>query len=123
MNGIDNVVVDTNICIYFLKWDLFLENYFSSRIIHCSFISEIELLCHTYKNNEKEIVKSFLDNIFIQDLDEQLKDITIKVRQKYKLKLPDSLIVATAIRYNCPLITADKKLFKIEEIKIIEYHL
>jgi predicted nucleic acid-binding protein len=36
------------------------------------------------------------------------------------LKLPDSIIVATAIIENAVLVTADQKLNKIKELKIIE---
>ncbi|MDA3939441.1 MAG: PIN domain-containing protein [Spirochaetia bacterium] len=44
----------------------------------------------------------------------------MEVRKRYRLKLPDSIIVATAIIENAVLVTADQKLNKIKELKIIE---
>ncbi len=123
MSGKDNVVADTNVTLFFLGGDKHLLDYFSKKEIHLSFITELELLSYGKMSDlEKLKVQKFLDTLPIYDIDEKIKNITIKIRQKYKLKLPDSIVVATAIRYNFPLIRADKKLFTIEEVKIIEYY-
>jgi len=53
--------------------------------------------------------------------DEKVKDIAIVIRKKYKLKLPDSIIAATAIAYNIPLITADKQFEIISELQLLVY--
>ena len=45
----------------------------------------------------------------------------IKLRRKYKIKLPDSIIAATSEYFNLPIITADKGFNKIEELNILFY--
>ena len=45
----------------------------------------------------------------------------IKLRRKYKIKLPDSFIAATSEYFNLPIITADKGFNKIEDLNILFY--
>ena len=48
-----------------------------------------------------------------------VKSKTIELRRQYKLKLPDSIICATSIIGNLTLVSADKQLHKIKELKVI----
>jgi predicted nucleic acid-binding protein len=85
-----------------------------------SFISEIELLGH--KNISKEEVKSLkglLNDSFIFNFSEDIKLTTIKLKQKYSIKLPDAIIASTCIIYQIPLITSDKGFKNIEELDLI----
>jgi predicted nucleic acid-binding protein len=53
-------------------------------------------------------------------IDDRTTDKTIELRRKYKIKLPDAIIAATAIANNFTLITHNIKDFqKIEELQII----
>jgi len=61
-----------------------------------------------------------LSHFSIVNLNEEIKGMTIEIRKKYSLKLPDSIIVATAIIENAVLVTADRQLNKIQELKVIE---
>ena len=57
-------------------------------------------------------------NIFY--IDEIIADKTIELRKKYKIKLPDAIIAATAIVYNLILVSLNITDFhKIEGINII----
>ena len=47
-----------------------------------------------------------------------IKEKTIEIRKKYKTKLPDAIVTASAIVNNLPLITADKGFNQIEELKL-----
>ncbi len=86
-----------------------------------SFISELELLSfHKLDKNEEKIIKLLLSNFTIIDISPEIKSKTIQLRRKYKLKLPDSIIVATAIVEKAILVTADKQLLKIEEISTMD---
>ena len=57
------------------------------------------------------------------NLNQEIKDLTIEIRKKYKLKLPDSIIAASASYFNAPLFTADSSLTKVELIDIIKYEI
>ena len=53
-------------------------------------------------------------------IDEIIADKTIELRKKYKIKLPDAIIAATAIVYNLILVSRNITDFnKIEGINII----
>jgi predicted nucleic acid-binding protein len=45
--------------------------------------------------------------------------MTIKIRKTYGIKLPDSIICATALVYGTTLISNDKQLSKISDLKIL----
>jgi len=66
---------------------------------------------------EEKGIKKFLKLIDIINIDQDIKNMTIKLRQKYLLKLPDAIICATAQFHKLTLITNDLKLHKISEIK------
>jgi len=48
-----------------------------------------------------------------------IKQETIRIRQLYKIKLPDAIIAATAIVEGLTLVTADKGFKKIENLSLI----
>jgi len=50
------------------------------------------------------------------------KNIAIPVRKKHKLKLPDSIIAATAIAYGIPMITADRQFQVITDLQLLIYN-
>jgi predicted nucleic acid-binding protein len=55
----------------------------------------------------------------IIDINPVIKDFTIKLRKEYSLKLPDSIIAATSLYINAPLITADTDFKKVQELDLI----
>lgn len=54
----------------------------------------------------------------IIDINQEIKDFILQIKQNYKMKLPDFIIVATAMFLDFPLITADKDFSKINEINL-----
>ena len=64
-----------------------------------------------------------LNNCIIVDLNQAIKSITIELKQKYKLKLPDAIIAATSIYMNLPLISADKDFDRISPLQFIRYEI
>ena len=77
--------------------------------IYISIITKIELLgYHGISEKEEKIIREFLDMIHIIPLHETISDIAIELRRKYKMKTPDSIIAASAISLNIPLLTEDK---------------
>ena len=51
----------------------------------------------------------------------RIRDITIRLRRQYTLKLPDAIVAATAIFLGIPLISADKHFEKISELTFFLY--
>ncbi len=121
MNG-NRYLIDTNIAIYLLAGDERIADILDQNQIYLSFISELELLSFKKLSKEEEtIIKNFLDEIIVIDINKKIKDFVIDLRKKRKIKLPDSIIVATGKFLNIPLITADQQLKSINETQIILY--
>ena len=117
MNGI-SIVADTNIVVYLLDGNTRIAELLEGKEVYLSFITELELFGkRTLTNAEKKKILSFLDQCIIIDINASLKQTIIEVRERYKLKLPDAIIAATAIEYNLPLFTADKQMGTVKELK------
>lgn len=76
-----------------------------------SIITEMELLSfHRLSEQDEQWLHRFLAAITVINLNETIKLRTIQLRRHYRWKLPDALIVATAIESNRILVTADSAL-------------
>jgi predicted nucleic acid-binding protein len=116
MNG-NNYLLDTNSIIYALNQEFVFPNnrYF------VSIITEIELFSYSKLTLEEEhILKSALSYFTTININENIKKHTIEIRKYNKIKLPDSLIIATALDTNSILVTSDKQLLNSNLIKTIE---
>lgn len=119
MSG-DKIVIDTSVIINLFNGVEGIASLISDRDLFVSVISEIEVL--SYRNlsvNDKELIKGFLSDCYIIDLDNHIKELTIDIRATYKTKLPDAVIAATAIYYDLPLFTFDKGFTRISELKAV----
>ena len=121
MNG-DKYLLDTNIVLYILNGNEDLLSFLNHQHILISVISEMELLSyHSISKEEYRSLKHFIDEADIIALDNRVKDTAIAIRKKYKLKLPDSIVAASAIIYDIPLISADKQFKSISELQLLLY--
>ena len=122
MNG-NRFLLDTNIILYILSGDKIIANYLRNKILYTSIICEIELF--SYKsislNEEKEIQK-FLSKFRIISIDQSVKELSIQLRKRYSLKIPDTIIAATSISLGIPLVTADKGFKQNSELTIDLYN-
>src|ERR1700761_9459505 len=109
MSGSD-IVIDTNILLYFLGGDKNVAQFLDDYNPIISFVTELEILSAPEISQEGKSL--------VQDL---LKDI--KVRSQKKLKLPDAIIASLAITLGLPLVTADKAFKNIESLDLIFYKL
>lgn len=116
-NGV-NLLIDSNILIYWLKGNLNTAQILSENIIHYSIITEIEVKGHTSLINEEQKIKfqKVLNRFHKIYLTEEIKDLAIDYKIQYNLKTPDAIIAATARFLKLPLITGDKKLLQVENI-------
>lgn len=85
--------------------------------INLSVINKIELL--SFSSVEQELI-DFVNVSNIYMLNETIVEQTIKLRQEYRIKLPDAIIAATAVLFEFSLITNNTKDFKkINQLKLI----
>ena len=97
MNG-NSILLDTNIVLYLLNGDKTLIPLLENKQLIVSFITELELLCYKgIKDKDHLIIKEFLSNCIIIDINNLIKENTIDLRRKYSLKLPDCIIIATSL--------------------------
>jgi predicted nucleic acid-binding protein len=99
-----------------------------SGIVGCSIalsvISEIELLGKKgIESHEISAIRSLLDDCTILNLTNEIKDIAITIKQRYSIKIPDSIVAATSIYWKLPLVTADADFKKIKDINLVHLNL
>jgi len=122
MNG-DSLLIDTNIIIYLLNGDEDIKSYLQGNEIYISFVSEMELLSYP-EINEDDIneIHQLFKQLKIIDINNSIKEKAITLRRKYKIKLPDSIVLATAQYLGITILTADKQMSRIkEEINLVIY--
>lgn len=123
MSGND-IFLDTNTCIYLLNGNKILADFLEGQKIFISIISEIELFAYKGSNLKAiEILNDFIESVEVIDLDQTIKSITIEIRKTFKLKLPDSIIAASAISNNLPFITADKAFKIVKKLDLILFEI
>lgn len=121
MNG-NRYLIDTNIAIYLLAGDQKVADILDQSQVFVSFISELELLSFEQEyNSGSAIIREFLNDVVIIDINKKIKDYTIEIRKQRTLKLPDAIIAATAKFLNIPLMTADDRFKNVEDPQIIFY--
>lgn len=115
-------MLDTNIVLYFLNGDKTLIPILEDKSLFISFITQLELLSYNELSSEEiESIQLFLNECTIIDININIKNIAIDLRKKYHLKLPDSIIIATAIWLNSPVISSDMEFARAIEADIILY--
>jgi predicted nucleic acid-binding protein len=55
----------------------------------------------------------------IENISEEIKFNTIRLRKSSNLKLPDSIIAATSVALNIPIVTSDKQLSAVKDLNVI----
>jgi predicted nucleic acid-binding protein len=121
MSG-NKLFLDTNILLYLLQGDKTLVEALDKKQIYISFITQLELLSFpSLTKQETNVIHELLKECVIIDINSEIKNLTIIYRQKYKIKLPDSIIAATSLYLDLPLITADADFKRIQELNLVFY--
>ena len=106
-----NILLDTNIVIYFLKGEMnVVQNASKAENIAIFFITEIELNCYDVLPEESGKIRSFLKQIEIFYPDSTTVKHTINIRKSTRLKLPDAIICAQSRQHDYVLFSNDKKI-------------
>jgi predicted nucleic acid-binding protein len=119
MSG-DSIVVDTSLIINLFNGVNEVQELITGRSLFVSIITEIEVL--SFPNitpKDSRLLKDFLSECYIIDIESAIKDITINIRSQYKVKLPDAVIAATAIYFDLPLFTMDKGFNRIKDLQAV----
>jgi predicted nucleic acid-binding protein len=121
MSG-NSFVLDTNIVLYLLSGNTTVAEIVDGSQSYVSFITQLELLGYKgISSREQQKIKAFLADCIIVDITEEIKRNTVVLKQKYQIKLPDSIIAATAQFLDIPLLTADKGFTKLSGLNIALY--
>jgi len=111
-----SVLLDTNIVLYLLKGDDKLEGLLQGTTVFLSVMTKVELLSHPVLDEAAEkVIRELLDQANVMEFSNVIQERTIQLRRKYKMKLPDAVIAATAAFLNVQLITADKQFAKLKD--------
>jgi len=117
-------LLDTNAIIALLQGNkqlLTLLN--SANWVGVSVISKLEFLSFSgISIDDKKLFEKFARKIELIDLlssEENLIARIIELRLKYKIKLPDAIIAASAYCNNSVLISKDKSFGKIKNLKVL----
>lgn len=113
------VLCDTNILIDFYKAEPAVVSSLKSigqQAIAVSIITSGELIYGALNKRELSMIKKDLSHLKVLDIDKQVCDQFIELMTTYALShnlgIPDGFIAATAMVYNIPLYTLNKKDFK-----------
>jgi predicted nucleic acid-binding protein len=83
-----------------------------------SVITEMELLSFpNLTTTELEWLQKIFTDVTVLALSEEVKVLAIAVRRHYRLKLPDAIIVATALTQNAVLLSNDQQLQSIKGLQ------
>lgn len=115
MNGID-YLLDTNFILGLLKSStetLALINERQIELHQCAYsaITRMELLGFPgITRDEEAVIQKKLARLAYAPITSAVEDIAIRLRQTYRVKLPDAIIAASALAVGAELLTFDKAL-------------
>jgi predicted nucleic acid-binding protein len=113
-------LLDTNIVLYLLRGDKDIPSLIKGSDIYLSFITEMELLSFPKLSLPERIkIEALLNDALILEFNSEIKNSAIRLRSKYGLGLPDSIIAASSQFLNIQLISADKSFARIKEIDFV----
>ena len=120
MRNKQTILLDTNALINFLSGELLETNIVDGRRITVSEITEMEIQCNPALNSsERILLKEFLGECIIIRLNEEIKDLAVKIRLTTRMKLMDSIIAASAQWTKLVLVTGDEKFDSVKSIDLI----
>lgn len=115
-------LIDTNIIIYYLEGEQaavsFLRTHRGQLAI--SSITWMETLSYPFSADEEQVVRVFLQEFRLIEVFSPVMKLTVEIRRKKKMKLPDAIIAASAVHHDLILVTRNIKDFKGTEVKTLD---
>ncbi len=119
------LLFDTNILIYHLNGRLnepgtdLLRQGLSGQGAY-SVISRIEVLGFEQSEAADTKAKRFLSRLIELPLTSEIAERTIILRKRFRIKVPDAIIAATALEYSLQFVTRNQDDFvKVEDLRLI----
>ena len=109
--------LDTNAILYYLKDDsnvvsIFREVFAQNVPVYISAVTELELFAFTNLTFEDEsLIEELLGTLSVP-LDSRIARLAALVRRRYRLKVPDSVIAATAMFTGSTLLNRNTRDFR-----------
>ena len=118
MSGI-KYIADTNCFIYLLDENPIILPFLGDNWAF-SYITEIELLSKKGITKDEDIlIREMLSSCYKINHSQALSELVITLRRETNIKIPDTIIAASAQSLNLPLITADKGFARLTNIDCI----
>jgi len=120
MSGSSKVLLDSNIVIYLSQKKLSINEVFeANKEYYISLVTYMEILSYNFPSKEEEeFIQKLLSLFKIIDITKTIALEVISLKKKRKIKLPDAIIVATALVERAILYTNDKQLHSVENLNI-----
>lgn len=117
------MLIDSNVIIYASQPEYSkLRSFLGKQKLDASVISKIETLGYNrLTSTQKTLLENFFDSIVLVELEEEIVDKAIQLRQTKNIALADAIIAATAVIYKIPLATKNTQDFKgIQSLRLID---
>ena len=113
------VLFDTNILVDYLRGEVKAHNELHKHIDPLiSLITWMEIMVGIDEGTEQRLIDLFFSQFQIIPIDQNISKMSVDLRRKYKMKLPDAIIWASAKVHNAVLMTRNTKDFSDEEADI-----
>jgi predicted nucleic acid-binding protein len=110
--------LDTNAIIYYLKDDAAtvssLRNIFAQNVpLYVSAMTELELFGFSNLSTAEEaLIEELLATVAVISMDSRIARLAAFIRRQHRLKVPDSIIAATALFTGSTLVTRNTRDFQ-----------
>jgi hypothetical protein len=119
MSGI-RILCDTNVLTHLLNNNTDVIEFLNGKQVYISAITELEFYRKPIlTSKEIKIIDTLIESCYIVDLTQPIKQLVKQLSRKYKLKLPDVIIAASALYSDIPLVTFDNDFSDIEELNLV----
>lgn len=120
MSGSNHILLDSNIVIYLSQKKLSINEVFKENTNYSiSLVTYMEILSYNFPTQEEEqFVRKLLSLFKVIDISKEIAEEVILLKKVRKIKLPDAIIVATALVEHSTLYTNDKQLHTIQNLNI-----
>jgi len=116
----ERILADTNALGYLQKKHTTVIALLDGKQVFISEFTEMELLCNpNLLKSERVATQSLLDDCYIVSLNEQIKQTAIKIRLSTRMKLIDSIIAATAVWLDVPIVTHDSGFDRVKNMATV----
>jgi len=116
----NKALLDSNVIIYLAKREMPLEIIDQFDDICISVITYMEILGFSFFDQEEEkYIKELISIFNIIYVDQKIADITIDIRKRKRIKLPNAIIAATAISHDLQFVTRNVADFENINVKIL----